>query len=48
MISSGTLALELDGVPVVIVGRAVVRRMKLATGREKDRVDAELLGDDDG
>ncbi len=37
----------IEAVEVTIVGRAVLRRMKLATGREKDRVDAELLGGDD-
>lgn len=46
-IAAGALRLELDGVPVSVVGRATLRKLKLATGREKDRVDAELLGDDD-
>jgi hypothetical protein len=38
---------EIDGVRVPVVGRRLLRRMKLATGREKDRNDAELLGDGD-
>lgn len=38
---------EIDGVRVPVVGRALLRRMKLATGREKDKSDAELLGDGD-
>ncbi len=47
-IAASTISRELAGVKVVVVGRAVLRAMKLATGREKDRVDAELLeGDDD-
>lgn len=37
----------IDGVRVPVVGRRLLRRMKLATGREKDRNDAELLGDGD-
>ncbi len=37
----------LDGTSVTLLGRAILRKMKLATGREKDRVDAELLGDGD-
>ncbi len=36
----------LDGVNVPVVGRSVLRRMKLATGREKDLQDAALLGDE--
>jgi hypothetical protein len=27
----------------VVVGREALRKMKLSTGREKDRLDAELL-----
>ena len=38
---------QLDGVNVPIVGKPLLRRMKLATGREKDRIDAELLGESD-
>jgi hypothetical protein len=38
---------SIEAIEVSVVGRAVLRRMKLATGREKDRVDAELLGSDD-
>ncbi|MND07999.1 hypothetical protein D3C83_303480 [compost metagenome] len=35
---------RIDTVRVPVVGRDALRRMKLATGREKDRQDAELLG----
>ncbi|MBX3196673.1 MAG: hypothetical protein KF850_34815 [Labilithrix sp.] len=45
--AASTVTRMLDDVPAVVVGRAVLRAMKLATGREKDRADAELLGDDD-
>ena len=38
---------EIEGVRVPVVGRRLLRRMKLATGREKDRSDADLLGDGD-
>jgi hypothetical protein len=38
---------EIDGVHVPVVGRQLLRRMKLASGRDKDRIDAELLGDAD-
>ncbi len=38
---------QIGGVGVPVVGRSLLRRMKLATGREKDRSDAELLGDGD-
>lgn len=37
---------EIDGVRVPIIGRKLLREMKLATGREKDRLDAELLKDE--
>lgn len=49
-IAASTLTRTLEGVPAVIVGRRVLRAMKLATGRAKDRADADLLldGDDDG
>jgi hypothetical protein len=48
-IAASTVTRTLEGVPAVVVGRAVLRAMKLATGRAKDRADAELLaGDDDG
>jgi hypothetical protein len=33
---------------VPVIGRALLRRMKLATGRERDALDAELLGTGDG
>ena len=36
---------SIDGVSVPVVGRALLRRMKLATGRERDAADAELLGE---
>jgi hypothetical protein len=39
---------EIDGLRVPVIGRALLRRVKLATGREKDRADAELLGGEDG
>jgi hypothetical protein len=38
---------EVEGVRVPVMGRRLLRRMKLSTGREKDRVDAELLGESD-
>jgi hypothetical protein len=38
---------HVDNVPVPVVGREMLRQMKLATGREKDRIDAELLGEFD-
>lgn len=34
----------IEGVHVPVVGRRLLRHIKLATGREKDRADAELLG----
>jgi hypothetical protein len=36
-----------DGVRVPVIGRSLLRRMKLASGRDKDFSDAELLGDGD-
>ena len=33
-----------DDVRVPVVGREMLRQMKLASGRDKDLVDAELLG----
>lgn len=36
---------SIDGVSVPVIGRALLRRMKLATGRPKDAADAELLGE---
>lgn len=47
VIEESAVRLELEGIPVVVVGKATLRKIKLATGREKDRVDAEMLGDDD-
>jgi hypothetical protein len=38
---------EIEGTRVPVIGRSLLRRMKLATGREKDRTDAELLGKGD-
>jgi hypothetical protein len=38
---------SVDGRAVNIVGRALLKRMKLATGRDKDLADAEALGDSD-
>ena len=38
---------EIEGTRVPVVGRSLLRRIKLATGREKDRSDAELLGEGD-
>lgn len=38
---------SIDGVSVPVVGRALLRRMKLATGREKEAADARLLGETD-
>jgi hypothetical protein len=38
---------RINGLQVPIIGRALLRQMKLATGREKDRADAELLGECD-
>lgn len=35
---------SIDGVSVPVIGRELLRRMKLATGRERDAMDAELLG----
>lgn len=46
-ISTTTVTRTLEGVPVVVVSRRVLRTMKLATGRAKDIADAELLGEDD-
>lgn len=46
-IASSTVTRELEGVPAVVVGRATLRTMKLATGRAKDEADAELLSDED-
>jgi hypothetical protein len=43
-VASSIVRRTVEGNDVNIVGRAVLRRMKLATGREKDRTDAELLG----
>ena len=37
----------IGGLQVPVVGRELLRRMKLATGLEKDQTDAELLGDYD-
>lgn len=36
---------QVNGDHVTVVGRAALRKMKLATGRAKDRADAELLGE---
>lgn len=36
---------SIDGVSVPVIGRALLRRMKLATGRSKDAADADLLGE---
>jgi hypothetical protein len=38
---------RIDDVRVPVVGRAMLRQMKLATGRDKDLADAELLGEFD-
>ena len=38
---------SIEGVSVPVVGRALLRRMKLATGRARDAADAALLGDAD-
>jgi len=38
---------SVDGVRVPVIGRGLLRRMKLASGRDKDLSDAELLGDGD-
>jgi hypothetical protein len=38
---------EIDGARVPLVGRKLLRQMKLASGRDKDLSDAELLGEDD-
>lgn len=46
-ISRSTVTLQLEDVPVVVVGRAALRAMKLARGREEDLIDAELLGEAD-
>jgi hypothetical protein len=35
---------RIDDVRVPVVGREMLRQMKLASGRDKDLVDAELLG----
>ena len=35
---------RIDNVRVPVVGREMLRQMKLASGREKDLADAELLG----
>jgi hypothetical protein len=45
-IAASTVTRMLEGVPAIVVGRRVLRAMKLATGRAKDRADAELLADD--
>ncbi len=39
---------EIEGVRVPVIGRELLRRMKLQTGREQDRIDAELLEAIDG
>ncbi len=46
-IAASTVTRELEGVPAIVVGKRALRAMKLATGRAKDRADAELLGGDD-
>jgi hypothetical protein len=46
-IAASLLFREIEGVRVPVVGRSLLRRIKLATGREKDRADAELLGEGD-
>lgn len=38
---------SIEGARVPVLGRALLRRMKLATGREKDAADAALLGSSD-
>ncbi len=38
---------HIDGIRVPVIGRALLRRMKLMTGREKDKSDASFLGGDD-
>ena len=43
-IAASCVVREIEGVRVPVIGRELLRRMKLQTGREKDRVDAELLG----
>ncbi len=35
----------INGDSVAVIGKELLRRMKLATGREKDQADAELLGE---
>lgn len=46
-IAASLVRKPLQSTGVSVVGRQVLRRMKLATGRDKDRADAELLGDGD-
>lgn len=46
-VAASAITRTLEGVNVVVVGRATLRAMKAATGREKDRIDVELLGEDD-
>jgi len=46
-IEASAVTRNFDGVDVIVVGRETLRKMKRATGREKDRVDAERLGDTD-
>ena len=38
---------SIEGISVPVIGRALLRRMKLATGRPRDAMDAALLGDGD-
>jgi hypothetical protein len=47
-IAASAVTRELEGTPVVVVGRATLRAMKLASGRAKDLADVAMLaGDDD-
>jgi len=46
-VAGSTVWRTIDDVSVPVVGRSLLRRMKLATGRDKDKVDAELLGEEE-
>jgi hypothetical protein len=41
------IVIEMGGIPVPVIGRAELRRNKLATGRLRDLADVEALGLDE-
>ncbi len=44
-VGSSLVERQINGDKVFVIGKALLRQMKLATGRAKDKADAELLGD---